>query len=101
MTTINARLVADIDSPDGQLPGAIEMRLAYLSDGVAGIAFRCPCGCGQEGYLPIRVPDMARTGPEWDWDGNAEAPTVSPSVFNTGFPCKWHGWLRAGVWEIA
>lgn len=31
--------------------------------------------------------------PMWDWDGNREAPTFSPSI-----DCKgcWHGYIRAG-----
>lgn len=100
--SVVARLVEDIDAPAGQVAGSIEMRLAYQSEGIAGIAFRCPCGCGEEGYLPIRASGAERTDmPEWEWDGNAQAPTVSPSVFNKGFPCRWHGWLRNGVWEVA
>ena len=31
--------------------------------------------------------------PQWDWDGNREAPTFSPSI-NCG-SC-WHGYIRAG-----
>lgn len=32
---------------------------------------------------------------QWDWDGNAEAPTFSPSV-NCESACGWHGYIRAG-----
>jgi len=31
--------------------------------------------------------------PVWQWDGNREAPTLSPSINVIG---RWHGWLRAG-----
>ncbi|MBV2147892.1 hypothetical protein KRZ98_06255 [Sphingobium sp. AS12] len=96
-----AIVVDDIDTEAGRAAGAIELRLALLTDGVAGIAFRCPCGCGSEGYLPIQLNGMDRRGPEWEWDGNPETPTLSPSVFNTGMPCKWHGWLLAGEWVSA
>lgn len=31
--------------------------------------------------------------PQWDWDGNREAPTFNPSINCGG--C-WHGYIRAG-----
>ena len=37
--------------------------------------------------------------PHWQWDGNLEAPTLSPSILvheNPGWSPGWHGWLRAG-----
>lgn len=97
---MKAIIVADIDDGDGLKPGAIEMRTRYADSGVAGFAFRCPCGCGREGWLPIRAAGAGRTQtPEWEWDGDREAPTLFPSVFNSGMPCRWHGWLHAGVWK--
>jgi hypothetical protein len=97
-----ATIVEDIDSPEGQIAGAVELRLAYRDQGIAGFGFRCPCGCGMEGYLPIRAEGTARSqSPEWEWDGNETAPTLNPSVYNSGLPCKWHGWLRAGQWVNA
>jgi hypothetical protein len=33
------------------------------------------------------------TKPVWQWDGNREAPTLSPSINVIG---RWHGWLQAG-----
>ena len=33
--------------------------------------------------------------PQWDWDGNREAPTFSPSI-NCEANCGWHGFLRTG-----
>jgi hypothetical protein len=35
----------------------------------------------------------------WQWDGNKEAPTLSPSILvhgGQGQPDRWHGWLREG-----
>jgi hypothetical protein len=29
----------------------------------------------------------------WGWDGNREAPTLTPSINVIG---RWHGWLQAG-----
>lgn len=59
------------------------------------IAFICPCGCGCESYLPLGRSDR----PRWEWDGNLDAPTLIPSVFNSGMPCQWHGYLTAGEWR--
>ena len=33
---------------------------------------------------------------EWTWDGNEDAPTLTPSVHHVG---AWHGWIRAGRME--
>jgi hypothetical protein len=44
----------------------------------------------------VRIP-ISPTGssvpPVWQWDGNKEAPTLSPSINVVNI---WHGWLRAG-----
>ncbi len=60
-----------------------------------GVSFICPCGCGNEGWLNFRRHDDPSG---WEWDGNREAPTLSPSVLQSGMPCKWHGYLRGGEW---
>lgn len=57
-----------------------------------GIIYCCPCGCGVTGALDFRPHES----PSWDWDGNRDKPTLSPSVHHVG---HWHGWLRNGVWE--
>jgi hypothetical protein len=33
--------------------------------------------------------------PQWDWDGNREAPTFSPSI-HCEKHCGWHGYIRGG-----
>ncbi|WP_298172068.1 DUF6527 family protein [Novosphingobium sp.] len=81
--------VEDIRSDEGQQPGAIELR--RLDGEVKGIAFRCPCGCGYESWLPIKPDERG-----WQWNGNAETPTLTPSILQSGLPCKWHGYLTAG-----
>jgi len=91
--SIAAILVPDIRADDGFRPGAIEAR---KHDGaLQGFAFRCPCGCGEEGWLTT-VP----VGPDrgWTFTGTIEAPTLHPSVLNSGMECRWHGWLRNGEW---
>lgn len=86
-------IVADIDGPDGAVAGAVEI-IDY--EGGIGMAFRCPCGCGRDGYLPIRPPDDH--GPSWEWNGDRQRPTLKPSIQQVG-GCRWHGYLRNGVWE--
>lgn len=45
-----------------------------------------------QSYIPIT------TGPRspgfWGWDGNEDAPTLTPSLHVIG---HWHGWVRAGM----
>lgn len=92
---IRALIVDDIDD-HRNTPGAVEIRECEVEDGtLVGIAFNCPCGCGREGYLPL---DPSSPGPRWDWDGNREAPTLTPSVLFKG-GCEWHGFLTAGEWR--
>jgi hypothetical protein len=33
--------------------------------------------------------------PQWDWDGNRESPTFTPSI-NCESACGWHGYIRSG-----
>ena len=43
-----------------------------------------------------RDPQGANGGrPQWDWDGNRDAPTFSPSIDCSGH-CGWHGYIRNG-----
>jgi len=80
------------DLREGRKAGTMSFRIR--GDGaVGGIAFICPCGCGNESYL-----FLDGIGPAWEWNGSKDAATLTPSVFNTGMPCRWHGWLRDGYW---
>lgn len=48
--------------------------------------------------LPIKLAGEVDSRPMvWDWNGNREAPTLSPSVLvKTTAKERWHGWLRDG-----
>lgn len=92
---VKATLFDDIDKVKGKA-GAFE----YFRDGdrfPAGIIYCCPCGCGKTGALSFRP----HPSPSWDWNGNMEAPVLSPSVHDVG---HWHGYLggqsgeHPGVW---
>lgn len=92
MAGVPAKRVNEIDAVDAT-PGAFE----YFKSGdrfPAGMIYSCPCGCGRRGALDFRPHES----PSWEWDGNLDKPTLSPSVHDVG---HWHGYLRAGVWETA
>ena len=40
---------------------------------------------------PIAIP---MPGGQWEWDGNADKPTITPSL---GLSHTWHGWVRDGM----
>ena len=69
-----------------------------------------PCGSGLCA-IPIRGTSSNPDDPEpwvpregatksdrasWQWDGQRERPTLSPSILRFDV---WHGYLRAGRWE--
>lgn len=86
---VTAQRFEDIDDVRG-MAGAFE----YYKQGdryPAGIIYCCPCGCGKICSLHFRP----EPSPSWDWDGNIEAPTLTPSIHDPG---HWHGYLTAGVW---
>lgn len=67
------------------------------------LAFVCP-GCIDDGggsglhMLPVNTTEAS---PAWDWDGNLDAPTISPSILtgrDTNKVC--HSFLKAGVFEF-
>lgn len=67
------------------------------------VAFVCP-GCvdmlGGSGLHMLAVNTSVKS-PSWDWDGNLQKPTLSPSIL-TGKGSKnvCHSFLRAGVFEF-
>ena len=49
--------------------------------GVACISYLCG-GCGGSHVLALNTPDQlaSYSGPKWDWNGDTEKPTISPSI---------------------
>lgn len=99
MNAVKAVLVDDIDEEveSGRLtPGAYSYYQMYGEpDGSppAGMMFICVCGCGRLGSLSFRQEES----PRWDWNGNVETPTLSPSIhWVRGCPNNWHGYLTNG-----
>ena len=69
----------------------------------AFMAFKCPCGADQcrkrtHDSIPVRVGAPQPDQHNWGWDGNLDAPTLTPSIHRTG-DCGWHGHLQAGMWR--
>jgi hypothetical protein len=48
------------------------------------VRIKCP-GCGHSMFLPIRGP--APDGPSWEFNGDLERPTLSPSILQ-----RWSTW---------
>ena len=69
-------------------------------DGEPTVTIRFFCALLPGGHyvaLPLRpVPATdipINGGHSWEWNGNEDKPTLSPSVNSIG---NWHGWVRAG-----
>ena len=64
---------------------------------------------GSFGELPLylagepRCPGTVPGWGKWQWDGDIDRPTLTPSIGSPGMndtpPTGWHGYLRAGRWE--
>lgn len=73
------------------------------------LMFVCP-GCkagGRKGYeglhmLPVNSGHIDK--PSWDWDGNLELPTLSPSILTRGGAggagAVCHSFLKAGIFDF-
>ena len=59
--------------------------------------FKCPGPCGSVAPIALRPVTTADGHPSWEFDGNEDAPTLSPSINHVG--C-WHGWLRSGEFSL-
>ena len=68
------------------------------------LAFVCP-GCNNSLHMLPVSGDIPPGKPRWDFDGNLEAPTLSPSILTrmgseaTG-PFVCHSFLRDGVFQF-
>ena len=50
--------------------------------------------------VALRPSQVNAVGASWQWDGNREAPTITPSV-NCEKICGWHGFIEAGKFRDA
>lgn len=70
-----------------------------VTDGIAALHFVCPCGCQM--VQAVTVKRGVGSGDYWDWDGNQDKPTLTPSILSNKASggCGWHGHLTAGVFK--
>lgn len=54
--------------------------------------FDCPKTPGKECHVLLKPWPI--NAPTWEWDGNAQEPTLSPSIDCTD--CGWHGHIVKG-----
>jgi hypothetical protein len=70
-----------------------------LRSGEGGqLMFWCP-GCDAAHQVRVRTADGAR--PSWDWNGNAERPTFSPSILVRGTEMTERGRADYEAWTAA
>lgn len=101
----NARAVLVDSITHGAPAGAFKFFRRDDIEGLAGILYACPCGCGAVHSAPFKGSNPGRA--EWAWDGNREAPTLKPSLglhpkdgrAADGSGYHWHGWLTAGEFK--
>ena len=85
-------------------PGYFQFCSAYAGEPDVGLLFGCPCGCGEVSFVHIKPnPDGH---PTWNWNGNREAPTLTPSILMHQMDDQgnkvgehWHGFLTAGEFK--
>jgi hypothetical protein len=60
----------------------------------------CPCGCKQHMNLPVYLEGQEKPAQSaWIWNGDVEKPTLNPSIRDLAH-CRFHGFLRDGVWTF-
>lgn len=61
----------------------------------------CP-GCDHACSIPVAGVDgtLPPDGPHWEWDGNVESPTFSPSILQheSGSIPRCHSFIQGGGW---
>jgi hypothetical protein len=119
MTTATEPVLADFSRKWSVFDAAVEYResgghnrafrddlpagASQWSEGQKSLSFMYPCGCGCVHAVPIKP----FQGNGWDWDGNIETPTLTPSLglyprdgkASDGSGYHWHGYLTAGVFK--
>lgn len=77
----------------------------FLQNEHEGGAWYCcvliPCDdrpAGIHAGIPVNAPGKPYHPKGWNWDGNEQKPTLTPSIFQNppDGPHSWHGYLTAG-----
>lgn len=83
------------DDPLGPKQGEFEIKTE--PSGQRRFWFMCPGPCKGMSALALRpVVDSSYDKQSWEFDGNEDSPTLTPSILHVG--C-WHGWLTAGEFK--
>lgn len=95
---VKSLIIPDIDTAAGRTSGAIEFVDTSKGDKTgrkySGLIYRCPCGCGSQGFLAFRpMSPEEEAHPSWEWNGDEELPDLNPSINHVG---HWHGFLEKG-----
>lgn len=93
MTSVPIILVEDIEAFAFAKPGTAEWYANAYGNENAGLIYVCPCGCGNVSAIPVRLGEKVQGS--WQWNGDVEKPTLSPSIQKKN--CNWHGYLTDGV----
>lgn len=71
----------------------------FNPEGVDSIQFRCRGGRNQICAVDLTLGEQQECGEggrrRWHWDGNMEAPTITPSI-GCDSRCGWHGNIVKG-----
>jgi len=69
----------------------------FNPEGITAIVFWCPNGTKRLCDIPLTLgpPIEASADRRWHWDGNMEAPTITPSI-GCENRCGWHGHITNG-----
>ena len=66
------------------------------------MSFICPCGCGDLCGVNVKpIEQLGHVIPPWQWNGDMDKPTLTPSIRiggNNGTE-HWHGYLTNGVFK--
>ena len=71
----------------------------FVPASIDAIAFYCPSGANRICEIPVTLgPQLdadAQGVRRWHWDGDMQAPTLTPSI-GCDARCGWHGNITAG-----
>lgn len=80
---------------NGQRLAADEFAFIQVGHALEPTEIVLPCSGGKYANCILRITRGEAKVPVWHWDGNREAPTLSPSI-GCDHRCGWHGHLIAG-----
>lgn len=100
-----AEFVEDFGEDDTVNAGYFHFADGYDGTPDVALLFGCPCGCGALKAVNLKPypADKPDPHPVWQWDGNRESPTLTPSILIHQMNERaekigehWHGFLTAG-----